>query len=335
MPSTTHRNGGGRLGHPQPVGPPQLPSLAGIPAEIAVYEKQAGFVDLAQTMVRAGLTQPGDWDTINPAPGRIIGRAIERAARRPSRGLPDTMPIYAFARPWSEVVRTLIEDDVTSDRRWVLGLESEETHRIRVGPLVAGLGEEATALVLTRLLQHTPLCTEGPDDLEWIIDGWHETGREPGSQATEIRQRAKDAAELGARVNALLARGHAVAENVPLPRSIRRHLRMLETLARSAPKANDTAWRETEDVEWALPRPVFQLIWDTGCALDHAVAEAEYILNEDGSFPCPQQMWILDPRDPADAACTWKRWVHALFQVRVTTRLLYELDTVADIRTYP
>ena len=32
---------------------------------------------------------------------------------------------------------------------------------------------------------------------------------------------------------------------------------------------------------------------------------------------------------------TWKRWVHALFQVRVTTRLLYELDTVADIRTYP
>lgn len=321
------------VGHLHPGGPSPLPPLGGIPAEIALFAGQPPLVDLAQAMVQNGLARPGDWDPHNPAPGRLIERAIARTVAETGSGLPDTLPIHAFVRPWAGMLRDLFVADFPSESRWVLGLESEDTHRIRVGPLVDVLGEDATAVVLTRLMQHTPLCTEGPDDLEWIIDGWHEAGRERGSEAEQIKRRAKSATELSGRIDGLLDRGRGVPLDLLPHARIRRLLGMLEKLSRTAPKANDTAWRETEGVEWSLPRPVFQLIWDEGCALDHAVAEAEYILSQDGCMPCPQQMWILDPRDPTDATRTWSRWVHALRQVSVTTRILHVLDLIADTRS--
>lgn len=333
MPALCEWGAGGVVGHLHPAAPSPLPPLAGVPAEIALFSGQHPLVDLARAMVEHGLAKAGDWDPDNPAPGRLVQRAIERVAAETCRGLPETLPIYVFVRPWVGVLRDLFVEDFPDEHRWVFGLESEETHRIRTGPLVDVLGEDATAIVLTRLMQHTPLCTEGPDDLEWIIDGWYEAGREPGTEARRIRQRRKEAVELSARINGLIDRGHGLPlDRLPHPR-IRRLLGMLETLSRATPKANDTAWRETEGVEWSLTRPVFQLIWDEGCALDHAVDEAEHILNQDGSMPCPQQMWILDPRDPSDAACTWSRWVHALRQVSVTTRILHALDLLADTRS--
>lgn len=323
-------HGCGQPGHLAPRGPPGLPPLRGVPLELGVYQSQSGLVELATAMVRNGVASSDDWDPGNPAPGRIIERAVERTVSRINRRVPDALPISAFVRPWSEVLEELFVEDAPGEQRWVLGLDSDDTHRLRVGPLLAVLGEEAAALVLSRLMRHTPLCMEGPEDLEWIIDGWLQAATEEGSTSQEIAQRAKSATRLGKRIDRLLTSGYALPLGVlPLCR-IRRLLGMLETLARTAPEANATAWQETDGVEWGLPHPVLHLIWDRGCALDHAVDEAECINGQDGSHPMPQQMWLLDPRDADDAARTWSRWVHALRQVSVTTRLLHALEQLTE-----
>ena len=323
-------HGHGQLGHLAPRGPPGLPPLRGVPLELGVYRSQSGLVELATAMVLNGVANSDDWDPTNPAPGRIIERAVERTVNHINRRVPDALPISAFVRPWGEVLEELFVEDAPEEQRWVLGLDSDDTHRLRVRPLLAVLGEEAAALVLSRLMRHTPLCTEGPEDLEWIIDGWFQTATEEGTASQEIARRAKSATQLARRIDQLLSSGYAVPLEVLPPGRIRRLLTMLETLARTAPEANATAWRETDEVEWALPHPVLHLIWDRGCALDHAVDEAEYINGQDGSHPMPQQMWLLDPRDADDAARTWSRWVHALKQVSVTTRLLHALEQLTE-----
>jgi hypothetical protein len=314
---------------------PLLPPLSGIPAEIVVLGDQNRLVDLAQTMVRAGVARPCDRDPYNPAPGRIIERSMERTIREIGHGLSDTMPIFAIVRPWGEVLAGLFGSDFSNEQRWLLALESEETHRIRVGPLVEALGEDATALVLCRLMRHTPLCTEGPDELAWIIDGWREGAYEDRSEAKAISARVKSAAKLTKRIDRLLTRGHDVPLDELPPARLRRLFTILEKLSRTQPQSADTAWVETREVEWGLPRPVIQLIWDRGCALDHALDEAEFLLNQDGSCRSPQQMWILDPADTTDSIHTWTRWIHALREVRIVSRILHALDELADTCTLP
>lgn len=322
--------GGSQPGRLAPRGPPPLPPLRGVPLQLALYHSQSALVDLAQAMVRQRVAQPGDWDPRNPTPGRIIERAVERTVEHFNRRVPDVLPITAFVRPWADVLDELFVEDVENESRWVLGLESDDTHRLRVAPLVAALGESAAAVVLSRLMQHTPLCTEGPNDLEWIIDGWFQAAAERGPESREIGNRAKSATGLAKRINRLLGVGHAKSLEILPPGRVRRLLEMLQTLSRTAPDANADAWRETDEVEWSLPRPVIHLVWDHGCALDHAIDEAEFVNGQDGSHPMPQQMWLLDPNDPVDGPRTWSRWVHALRQVRVTTRLVQALEHLTE-----
>jgi hypothetical protein len=281
-------------------------------------------------MVRTRAAKPHDWDPAKPSPGRLIERSVERTMRAINRRLADTLPVHAFIRPWSEMLDELFVENFEGENRWVLGVTIDETHRLRVGPLCEALGEPATAVVLAGLMQHTPLNTEGPNDLEWIIDGWYDAASAEEPEAAEILARAESATQLSERINTLLGNGYNATHRTLPPGRIRRLLGKLQELSTSTPRANNTAWRETEGADWGLPLPALQLVWDHGCALDHAVDEAEFVNGQDGSFPTPQQMWILDPRDPVDAACTWSRWVHALTQISVTTRLLQRLDTVID-----
>lgn len=329
MPRRRPAGGGGRPGHLALHGAPSLPPLNAVPDRLVVYERQARLVDLAQAMVRAGAAGPEDWDPENPAPGRMIERAVERLVRRINRRLPDVMPICAFVRPWEDVLDELFADAPVREPRWVLGLDSSNTHRLPVAPLLEAFGEDGTALILHRLMRHTPFCTEGPDDLEWIIDGWYHAGSEPGPEAKEIARRAESATELGKRINLLLGRGYSLPLQTLQPGVIRRLLGVLEALDRSTPQANDTAWRETDEVEWSLPQPVIHLIWQHGCPIDHAVDEAEFLNGQDGSHPMPQQMWLLDPTDLQDATRSWSRWLHSLAQTSVTSRLLHQLERIS------
>lgn len=104
---------------------------------------------------------------------------------------------------------------------------------------------------------------------------------------------------------------------------------MLAALDRRAPTASDTAWRETDGAEWSLPRPVVHLVWADGCALEHAIDEAEHVNSQDGSYPMPQHMWLADPRDPDECTRAWRRWVHALRQCAAAARLIGALEALS------
>lgn len=149
-----------------PRGPPRLPALAPLPATITVFQAQADAAELARSLVRAHCAVRRDWDPAVPAPGRMVERAVERTVKRLNRWTPDALSVCGFIRPWSEVLEELFVECPADERRWVLGIYCEETHRLRVAPLVAALGETAAAAVLDRLLRHTPLCTDGAEDLE-------------------------------------------------------------------------------------------------------------------------------------------------------------------------
>lgn len=318
-----------------PRGPPRLPALAPVPATITVLQAQADVVELARSLVRARGGVRRDWDPAVPAPGRMIERAAERTVQRLNRRTPDALPLCGFIRPWSEVLEELFVECPPGERRWVLGMECEETHRLRVAPLVAALGETAAAVVLDRLLRHTPLCTGGADDLEWIIDGWYDAAADAPGEAEEIRRRADQAAVLSGRLDRLLALGRSASIDALPAGRIRRLVQVLAALDRRAPTASDTAWREIDGAEWSLPRPVVHLVWDNGCALGHAVDEAEHVNGQDGSYLMPQQMWLADPKDPDGCTRAWRRWIHALRQVAATARLIAALEALSDPLSSP
>ena len=329
MPRTSRRRGAAA---PllAPRGPPPLPSLAAVPAAIPLFQAQAGLVALAQALVRTRGAVRRDWDTRTPAPARMIERAVERTVGRLNRRAPEVLLVTGFIRPWAAVLEELFMECPEGERRWVLGIDCGETHRLRVAPLVAALGEDGAAVVLDRLTRHTPLCTGGAEDLEWIIDGWWSAAADASEEAEEIHRRAKLATELSGRLDRLLALGRSAPLDVLPPGRIRRLARLLAALDRRTPAASDTAWRETEHVEWSLPRPVVHLVWEDGCPLQHAVDEAEFLNDQDGGYPAPQQMWLLDPADPDEATRAWRRWVHALRQSAATARLIGALEALSS-----
>ena len=312
-----------------PRGPPPLPALATVPRTITVFQAQGDAAELARSLVRARCAVRRDWDPAVPAPGRMVERAVGRTVERLNRRTPDALPVCAYIRPWSGVLEELCVECPADERRWVLGIDCEETHRLRVAPLVAALGETAAAVVLDRLLRHTPLCTGGAEDLEWIIDGWYDAAGDATEEAEEIQRRAEQATELSGRLDRLLALGRSASLDVLPAGRIRRLVEVLGALDRRAPTASDTAWRETDGAEWSLPRPVVHLIWDDGCALEHAVDEAEHVNSQDGSYPMPQHMWLADPNDPDECTRAWRRWVHALRQCAATARLIGALEALS------
>ena len=312
-----------------PRGPPPLPALAPLARTITVFQAQADAAELARSLVRARCAVRRDWDPAVPAPGRMIERTVGRTVERLNRRTPDVLPVCGFIRPWSDVLEELFVECPAGERRWVLGIDCEETHRLRVAPLVAALGETAAAVVLDRLLRHTPLCTGGAEDLEWIIDGWYDAAADATEEAEEIQRRAQEATELSGRLDRLLALGRSASLDVLPARRVRRLVEVLAALDRRTPSASDTAWRETDGAEWSLPRPVVHLVWDDGCALEHAVDEAEHVNSQDGSYPMPQHMWLADPADPDESARAWRRWVHALRQSAATARLIGALEALS------
>ena len=313
-----------------PRGPPPLPALSGIPATITVVQPQPELVDLAATLVRARCAGVRDWDPRSPGPAPLVERAVDRAVGRLNRRAPEVLPLGGFVRPWPDLLDEVLgERGDPDDRRWVLGIECDETHRLRVAPLVAALGEDAAAAVLSRLIRHTPLCTGGPEDLEWIIDGWWTAAAEATPEAETIGRRAEGAAELSERIGRLLDLGRAAPLAAIRPSRLRRLVEVLRALDHRTPPAADTAWRETDAADWSLPRPVVHLVWEDGCPLAHAVDEAEFLNEQDGSYAMPQHMWLLDPADPGDAEAAWRRWVHTLRQGAVAARLLRALETLS------
>jgi hypothetical protein len=295
-----------------------------------VFQPQPEVVDLAATLVRARCAGERDWDPQSPGPAPLIERAVQRAVTRLNRRAPGVLPLGGFVRPWADLLEDVLGEHGDEDeRRWVLGIECDETHRLRVAPLVAALGEEAAAAVLARLVQHTPLCTGGPEDLEWIIDGWWTAAAEATREAEEIHRRAEGAAELSGRIDRLLDLGRSAPLHAIRPARLRRMVELLCALDRRTPPAGDTAWRETDGADWSLPRPVVHLVWEDGCPLAHAVDEAEFLNEQDGSYAMPQHMWLLDPADPGDAAAAWRRWVHTLRQGAVAARIVWALETLS------
>lgn len=335
MPRTSRRWRGAAPPLLAPRGPPRLPALAPVPPRITLFHAQAGLVALAQALVRTRGAARRDWDARNPAPGRMIERAVERTVARLNRRAPEILPLCGFIRPWAAVREEVFADGPEEDRRWVLGIDCDETHRLRVAPLVAALGEDGAAVVLDRLVRHTPLCTGGAEDLAWIIDGWWNAAADATEEAQEIHRRAELATELSGRLDHLLALGRSAPLEVLPPGRVRRLVELLAALGRHTPTASDTAWRETEDVEWALPRPALHLVWDDGCPLQHALDEAEYLNSQDGGYPPPQQMWLLDPADPDEATRAWGRWIHALRQSAATARLVGALEALSGPPSSP
>jgi hypothetical protein len=305
----------------------QLPRLNDVAMTVAVFHSKPGISEIARAMVTAGAARRGDWDADRPGPGPLIERIMERSIRHMNRGQSELIPLYAFLRRWEEYVDEVFSESTEGDERWVLGLESYDTHRIRVRPLIDALGELTAGAVLAHLTDLTPVCIEGPEDLEWIIDGWHDNGAdEENEEASAIRQRAEEATELTERIGDMLARGRAVAIKKLKDPRLRRLLQLLKGLSRRTPPGDDRAWQETAGVDWELPRPVIHLIWDEGCPISHALDEAENLRMQDGSHPMPQDMWLLDPGDAKDAALTWSRWTHLLRRARATALLIEVLD---------
>ncbi|HET6229663.1 MAG TPA: hypothetical protein VFE05_06235 [Longimicrobiaceae bacterium] len=313
-----------------PGGAPSLPPLHAVPLRVSAARQDAGLLDLVQALARAGEVVLGDLDPGFPAPGRLVERAVERVAARLNRRTSRGPRVSAFLRPWADVLNELCADAVDpGEARWAVGIDSSETYRLRVAPLVAVLGETATGVVLERLVRHTPLHVGGGEELAWIIDGWRD--RDEGTEeAREIRLRALGADRIIRHLDQLFARGRAAGcAGIP-DRGIRGLARGLSALAREDFPPDDTAWRETEDVDWSLPAPVVQLIWDHGCPLDHAADEAEFMLAQGGAFPVPQLMWLLNPAEPQEAVTAWRRWLHALRRTRAATRLVAALDALSD-----
>lgn len=312
-----------------PRGPPPLPGLTGIPLTHSVFHGQAALVDLALTLVACGYARRHDWDPGHPAPGRMIERAVERKVGHLNRRTPEILVVVAFLRPWAEVLAEVGLEPEADERRWVLGLDCDQTYRLRVGRLVGVLGEPAAGVILNGFVRHTSLCTGDASDLEWIIDGWHGDGDPDEREETKLLQeRAEAAEELGRRIDRLLHQGFAASPAVVPDARVRRQLAILAALAARRLPEDDTAWRETESVEWSLPRPAVHFVWDLGCPLDHALDEAEYLNAQDGSFPIPQHMWLLDPADPEGAARAWTRWIHSLHLSRATCRLIAALEAL-------
>ena len=309
----------------------RLPPLRRFASAIPVFHEKPGVPGVARILVDAGAARREDWDPDHPGPARLIQRVAERLIRHLNRDVRDSMPLYAFMRPWGEYLDEIFSDSPEGDERWVLGLQSEDTHRIRVCPLIEALGERTAGAVLAHLTDCTPLCVEGPDDLEWIIDGWDTAGTdEQNEEAKAIRARAEEATELTARIGGVLTRGRSTPIGELEDRRIRRLLHLLVSLSRRTPDGDDRAWRATDDVDWGLPRPVIHLVWDDGCALSHALDEAEYLLMQDGSHSMPQEMWLLDPSDPEDAALAWGRWVHLLRRTRAVALLVDVVEELTD-----
>lgn len=311
-----------------PRGLPALPCLAALPRAHRLSHGREAVAELARTLVRCRAVTRRDWDAGDPAPGGLVGRAVARTLRRLGHRTPQVLGVSAFLRPWSDVLDEVDARPGAGERRWALGLGCDQTHRLRMRPVTEALGETAAGVVADRLVRHTPLCTGDADDLEWILDGWGECGPDTGEEGRRIRARAEEGAALADRLRRLLYAGRSAPLEAVPPGPIRRQLAVLAALAARELPPDDAAWRETADVEWALPCPAVHLVWDAGCALSHALNEAEHLGAQDAWVPVPQQMWLLDPADPEGAARTWARWLHALRQTRATCRLLAALEAL-------
>ncbi|MDB4952238.1 MAG: hypothetical protein JWM27_4887 [Gemmatimonadetes bacterium] len=312
-----------------PRGTPSLPTLRAVPQRLVATRSEGGLLDLVHALARAGEVVLGDLDPGFPAPGRLVERAVERVATRLNRRTSGGPTVCAFLRPWADVLNELCAGEADpGEARWAVGIDSSETYRLRVAPLVAVLGETATGVVLERLVRHTPLHVADGEELAWIVDGWRDRD-EDTEEAGEIRLRALGADRIIRDLDRLFARGRAAGcAGIP-HRGIRRLACGLSALDREDFPPDDTAWRETEDVDWSLPAPVVQLIWEDGCPLDHAADEAEFVLAQDGAFPVPQLMWLLDPADRQQVVTGWRRWLHALRRTRAATRLVAALDALS------
>jgi hypothetical protein len=310
-------------------GAPALPPLQALPLRVSGTRPERGLVDLVQALARAGEIVPDDLDPAAPSPARLLERAVERLGTRLNRRASGGFRVSAFLRPWSEVLSEVCADAVDpGEARWAVGIDSADTFRLRVAPLVAVLGEPATGVVLERLVRDTPLHVADGEELAWILDGWRDRD-EDTAEAGEIRRRAMGADRIIGDLDRLVARGRAESCEAIAHHRIRRLARGLSAVARSDYPPDDTAWRETEGVDWSLPVPVVQLTWEDGCPLDHAADEAEFVLTQDGAFPVPQLMWLLDPADPDAAVTGWRRWLHALRTTRAAARLVAALDALS------
>lgn len=318
----------------RPVGGiPRLPALTGLAMTRPVRAQGAAAVQLASQFVGAGVARVRDW-TPDASPEDLVERALGRTVAHLNRRLSERVSITAFVRRWADVLEEVCEDTTASSGIWALGMHADETYRLRVAPLVATLGESATALVLSRLYYAVPFCVGCPEDLEWIIDGWRSGIDEGGSDAEGLWARADEAAAVAERIETLLRRGSSASLDVIGPRHLRQLVALLSRAQRSKPAADDRAWRATEGVEWGLPHPVVHLVWDDGCPLDHALDEAEYLRGQDEGFPMPQDMWLADTRQPGAADRAVVAWLHALRHVRIALRLIDTLEALAPARAH-
>lgn len=304
-----------------------LPALTGVPARMTVFHAQPGLVDLARALVRCGIADRRDWLPAEPAsPSGLVERTVTRTVRHLRRPRPGLLSVDGFLRRWSDFREELGEKSPADERRWVLGLDCAATCRIRVRRVAAALGERQAAAVLHALFRYTPLATGDAGDLEWIIDGWAYC-EEESEEGEEIRRRAREAAALGEVLDRLHERGLAAGCGAIPSGRLRRLLELLAALDRARHPVDGAAWAETDGADWGPTPPAIQLVWDDGCALSHALDEAEHLNALDGSLGRPEHMWLLDPADPPACQLAWGRWVHALRQVRTTARVVAALES--------
>jgi hypothetical protein len=308
----------------------RLPALSSIGGSKAAFHTRPGVVELARLLTTCGAAKRRDWDPGGRGPAALVDRSARRHIQHANRGVSNRLTLHAFVRSWHDYKDDVFAAADDDDPRWVLGIEAHDTFRLRVAPLIEALGETQAGAVLAGLSNYAPFLIEGPEDLEWITDGWYDRATEDKSpESRKIGRMAKKATALTKRITHLLGRARPWSpENQVEDRRLRRLIGLLTALGRhaSSPPPNNDPWDETAEVDWCSQRPVIHLIWDEGCPLDHAVSEAEYVTMQDGSHPTPQWLWLLDPADPSQAAQTWQRWIHTLRRIRISALIVDVLE---------
>lgn len=243
------------------------------------------------------------------------------------------MTLSFTLRPFAALREEVVDNPADpNDGRWIFILESHESLRIPVASLVERIGASAAGLALRTLMDKTPMNVDNDSDLEYIIEGWGD------EEDPDSREKHRVATEEGARIDQILALGDSFDPAVlrQMPHRLRSAVRALRAQRKTPWERRVTAWEELEDAEWTMPYPVVQLIWTADTGLAHAADQSEfYHTHGDGSLLRPQQMWLLDPSDPGDAAEAWAH-TRALFRsVRAATRLLRALLAVVASPTAP
>lgn len=311
----------------------RLPALESVRRRWVVRRQPVHVLPAALSLARSGMVHPRDWDADDPTPAGLIENALTRIVGHYTARIGNEVQLSFTLRPYDALYEEVLHrQPEPGEARWIFILESHEALRIPIASLVESIGADAAGLALLTLVNETPLHVDNDSDLEYIIESWGDD-EDPDSQ-----EKHRIATKEARQIEDILALGRSAGPAVlrQMPHRLRRAVCAMRAQRATPWERRVTAWEELDEADWAMPYPVVQLIWTYETGLDHAADQSEFYHQQGGDgLLRPQQMWLLDPSDPHDAAEAWAH-TRALFRsLRASTRLLRAILALVDPPTAP